>query len=51
VFRYNDLAKNPQLFGFEARRDRGHLLEPAAQEYTRLIARDFAQVYANSKRR
>lgn len=51
VFRYNDPAKNPQLFGFEARRDRGHLLEHAAQEYTRLIARDFAQVYANSKRR
>lgn len=50
LFRYNDPEKYPQLFAFEARRDRGHLLEHAARDYTRLLARDFATVYTNLTR-
>jgi hypothetical protein len=50
LFRYNDPEKYPQLFAFEARRDRGHLLEHAARDYTRLLARDFARVHTNLTR-
>ncbi len=46
--RYNDPVEYPQFYAFEARRDFGHLFRGPAREYTRLLARDFAEIYSGT---